>query len=58
MCTSQIISNQIDKLKIGIYNNESGNNFMINLYDNGILFWYYKIQGANQNILMFESYVN
>jgi len=58
MSTSQIISKQIDKLKFGIYINESGSNFMKNLYDHGILFWYYKIQGANENILMFESYVN
>jgi hypothetical protein len=38
MSTSQIISKKIDKLKFGIYIIESGNNFMINLYDHGILF--------------------
>ncbi len=28
------------------------------LYDHGILFWYYKIQEENENILIFESDVN
>jgi len=45
--------NWISFLKI----NESENNFMEKLYHHGILIWYYKIQGSNENILIFWPYV-
>lgn len=48
ICENWIASNRID---------ESGNDFLKNLYGHGILFWYCKIQGANENILIFQPYV-
>jgi hypothetical protein len=44
-------------LKFEIYINGNENDFMKKLYDHGILFWYHRIQGANENILIW-SYVN
>jgi len=34
--------------------NGSGNDFMEKLYIHVILFWYHKIQGTNENILIFQ----
>jgi len=44
ICENWIASYRID---------ESGNDFLKNLYDYGILFWYCKIEGANENILIY-----
>jgi hypothetical protein len=36
----------------------SGNDFMKILYDCGKLFWYCRIQGTNENISIFQTYVS
>jgi hypothetical protein len=51
--SSQIVDNQNGKLRFGIYINESANDFVENLYDLGILFWYCRIQGTNENVSVF-----
>ncbi len=43
-------------MKFGIY--ISGNDFMENLYDYGTLFWYCRIQGTNENILILWPYAS
>ncbi len=43
-------------MKFGIYIYRNENNFMENIYDNGISIWCCKIQGIGENILIF--YVN
>jgi hypothetical protein len=49
---------QINKLGFGIYINVSGNYSIQNQYNHGLLFWYYKIEGRNENISIFWLYIN
>jgi hypothetical protein len=37
-------------------NNENGNDFMKNIYDLGILFWFSRIQGTNEKIYKYFEF--
>ncbi len=41
-----------------VWFNESENDFVENLYDHGIFFWYWRIKETNENIIIFQPYVS
>jgi hypothetical protein len=47
----------MQRLNLMLYINGSGNDFMENLYDHGILFWYCRNQGTNEYILIFQPHM-